>query len=91
MKKVQLLYYKSSITPIDPNHNLRPHKGKPVKQKEYAKIIGSLMHVMNLTRADITYAVSRLCKFTRKSSKEQLEELTRVDIYEKTINYALQY
>ena len=47
-------------TPYDPSVVLTKHQGDPVAQSEYAKIIGSLLHLMNFTRPDIAYAICRL-------------------------------
>ena len=33
-------------------------------QAKYAHIIGSLMHLMNFSKPDITYAVCRLSRYT---------------------------
>ncbi|XP_070039948.1 uncharacterized protein [Nicotiana tomentosiformis] len=43
---------KPSKTPIDPHINLTPNADEPINQGEYAKIIDSLMYVMNSTRPD---------------------------------------
>jgi len=49
-------------TPYDPNMNLKRNNGDSVSQAEYAKIIGSVMYLMNYTRPDIAYALSRLSR-----------------------------
>ncbi|KAL0373734.1 UNVERIFIED_CONTAM: Retrovirus-related Pol polyprotein from transposon TNT 1-94 [Sesamum radiatum] len=46
-------------TPYDPSICLKKNHGDSVSQAEYAKIIGSVMFLMNYTRPDIAYAVSR--------------------------------
>ncbi|GKV42595.1 hypothetical protein SLEP1_g49978 [Rubroshorea leprosula] len=51
---------KPSKAPIDPHVKLIPNQGEPINQKEYAKIIGSLMYAMNYTRPDIACAVGIL-------------------------------
>ena len=45
-------------TPYDASIHLKKNSGKSVSQSEYAKIIGSLMFLMNYTRPDIAYAVN---------------------------------
>jgi len=57
-------------TPYDPSIHLRKNKGSSVSQTEYAKIIGSVMFLMNFTRPDIAYAVSRLSHDTHNLSQE---------------------
>jgi len=51
-------------TPYDPSIHLKKNRGPSVSQIEYAKIIGSVIFLMNSTRPDITYAVSRLSRYT---------------------------
>ncbi|KAE8666786.1 hypothetical protein F3Y22_tig00112491pilonHSYRG00280 [Hibiscus syriacus] len=55
-------------TPYDPSIHLVKNKGSSVSQTEYAKLIGSLMFLMNYTRPDIAYAVSRLSRYTHNPS-----------------------
>ncbi|KAA0051007.1 Retrovirus-related Pol polyprotein from transposon TNT 1-94 [Cucumis melo var. makuwa] len=45
-------------TPFDASKHLKKNKGDSVSQPEYAKIIGSVMYLMNYTRPDIAYAVT---------------------------------
>ena len=47
-------------TLIDVNLHLSKNTGENKAQNEYASILGSLMYVMNCTRSDIAYAVSKL-------------------------------
>ena len=47
-------------TPYDASKHLKKNKRESVSQPEYAKIISSVMYLMNYTRPDIAYAVSRL-------------------------------
>ena len=49
-------------TPYDPNINLKKNKCESVSQSKYAKIIGSLMFLMNYTRPNIAYVISRLSR-----------------------------
>ncbi|KAE8719109.1 hypothetical protein F3Y22_tig00109972pilonHSYRG00023 [Hibiscus syriacus] len=48
--------------------HLFENKGSSVLQIEYAKVIGSLMFLMNYTRPDIAYAVSILIRYTHNPS-----------------------
>jgi len=57
-------------TPYEPNTHLKKNKGSSIFQIEYAKIIGSVMFLMNYTRPDIAYAVSMLSCCTHNRSKE---------------------
>ena len=51
-------------TPIDVNLHLTKNKGQGISQLEYSRIIGNLMYIMNCTRLDIAYAVSKLSRYT---------------------------
>ncbi|XP_075074780.1 uncharacterized protein LOC142162334 [Nicotiana tabacum] len=50
-------------TPYDPSIHLKRNKESSISQTEYAKIIGSVIFLMNYTRPDIAYDVSRLKVF----------------------------
>ena len=50
-------------TPMYVNLHLSKNTGESKAQNEYASILGSLMYVMNCTRSDIAYAVSKLSRF----------------------------
>ncbi|GJW04501.1 zinc finger, CCHC-type containing protein, partial [Tanacetum coccineum] len=79
-------------TPMDPIEKLMPNTGKPVDQLEYSRAIGCLMFAMMSTRLDITYAVSRLSRFTSNPSRQHWHAITRVFKYLKgTMNYGLYY
>ena len=47
-------------TLYDTSKHLKKNKGDSVSQPEYAKIIGSIMYLMNYTKHDIAYIVSKL-------------------------------
>ena len=47
-------------TPYEPSIHLKKNRGSLVAQFEYAKIIGSVMFLMNCTHLDVAYSVSRL-------------------------------
>ena len=47
-------------TPVDATLHLSKNKGESVSQVEYSKVIGNLMYLMNCTRPNITYSVSKL-------------------------------
>ena len=57
-------------TPYDSSIHLKKNRGPSVSQVEYAKIMGSLMFLMNYTHPDIAYAVSRLSRYTHNPAKE---------------------
>ena len=79
-------------TPIDPNHHLGKNIGEGISQLEYSRIIGSLMYLMNCTRPDIAYAVSKLSRYTHNPSGDHWQAIIRVLRYLRyTQNYGLHY
>ena len=56
-------------TSYDASKHLKKNKGDGVSQPKYAKIIGSVMYLMNYIRPDIAYAVSRLSRYTHNPDK----------------------
>ncbi|KAL0378951.1 UNVERIFIED_CONTAM: Retrovirus-related Pol polyprotein from transposon TNT 1-94 [Sesamum radiatum] len=79
-------------TPYDPSICLKKNHGDSVSQAEYAKIIGSVMFLMNYTRPDIAYAVSRLSRYTHNPNNEHWSALHRLLRYLKgTMNLCLHF
>ena len=79
-------------TPYDPSIHLKKNKGSSVSQNEYAKIIASVMFLMNFTRPHIAYAVSRLSRYTHNPSQEHWNALLRLLKYLRgTIDWCLQF
>ncbi|KAA0026033.1 ty1-copia retrotransposon protein [Cucumis melo var. makuwa] len=79
-------------TPFDASKHLKKNKGDSVSQPEYAKIIGSVMYLMNYTRPDIAYAVSRLSRYTHNPNRYHWDALRRLLRYLKgTIDYCLHF
>ena len=62
-------------TPYDPSIHLKKNKGSSVSQNEYAKVIGSVIFLMNFTHLDIASAVSRLSRYTDNHSQEHWNAL----------------
>ncbi|XP_076896146.1 uncharacterized protein LOC143549014 [Bidens hawaiensis] len=79
-------------TPIDTTHHLFKNRGEGVSQREYSRIIGSLMYLMTCTRPDLAYAVSRLSKYTSNPSEEHWKSITRLLRYLRyTRDYGIHY
>ena len=79
-------------TPYDPSFHLKKNNGNPVNQSEYARIIGSVMFLMNYTRPDIAYSVSRLSRYTHNPSSDHWIALRRLLRYLKgTADWGLHY
>jgi len=62
-------------TPFGLSIHLKKNRGSSVSQIEYAKIIGSMLFLMNYTHPDIAYAVSRLSRYTHNPTKEHWDAL----------------
>ena len=79
-------------TPVDVNLHLSKNNGKSISQQEYAQAIGSLMYVMNYTRPDIAYPISKLIRYTSNPGPDHWKAIVRVLRYLKyTQNYGLHY
>lgn len=83
---------KSAATPYDPCLKLHKNQGQGLDQVKFAQIIGSLMYLANTTRPDISYAVSRLSRYSSKPDSNHWHALERVLRYLKgTMNQGLFY
>ena len=81
-----------AMTPIDPNLHLFKNTGKCIFQLKYSQIIGSLMYLMNCSRPDLAYVVSRLSRYTSNLGKSHWTAIIRVLRYLRhTQNYGLHY
>ena len=79
-------------THVDVNLHLSKNNGKSISQQEYTQAIGSLMYVMNCTHLDITYAVSKLSRYTSNLGPDHWKAIVRVLRYlNYTKNYGLHY
>ena len=62
------------------------------KQKWYRSTVASLIYLANWTRPDISYAVSKLCKFMHNPGKVHCDELKHLLRYlVGTVDYGLRY
>ena len=79
-------------TSYDTNTQLKKNTSDGVLQSEYAQIIGSLMYLLNCTRPNIVYAVSRLSRYTHIPNKNHWTALERLAKYLRgTIDYGLKF
>ena len=65
-------------THVDMTIHLAKNVGEGMSQIEYTRIIGGLMYVMNCTRPDITYDVSKLSRYTSNSGVDHWKAIIRV-------------
>ena len=81
-----------NTNPFLPHVHLHKNTGTVIRQLEYSQIIGSLIYLMNCTRPDISYAVSKLGRYTSNPSDQHWTALLRVLGYvSHTKEYALRY
>ena len=82
----------SAKSPVDMNQNWVKNTGDSIYQLEYSRILGSIMYVMNCTRPDIAYAVSKLSRYTSNPGKNHWKAIIRVLGYLRyTQNHGLHY
>ncbi|CAL9011582.1 unnamed protein product [Prunus brigantina] len=92
LRKFGQFDYKPAVTPFDVNCKLKKNSGDAISQLEYSQVIGSLMYLMNSTRSDLAYSVSRLSRYTSNPGHDHWEALIKVLRYLKyTQVYGLHY
>ena len=68
------------------------NKGKSVSQIDYSRVISSLMYLMSCTRPNITYALSKLSRYTSIPGAKHWQGIIRILKYlHFTHNYGLHY
>jgi hypothetical protein len=83
---------KVAPTPYDASVKLRKNQGEGLDQLRFSQIIGSLLYLAGATRPDISFAVSKLSRFTSNPGKDHWEALVRVLRYlVGTIAYGIHY
>jgi len=65
LRKFRYYYFKLVNTSYDAKSKLKKNREKSISQSQYAQIIGSLLHLMSFSILDISYAVSRLSRYTQ--------------------------
>jgi hypothetical protein len=82
-------------TPLSPGSSLDGELEKsPLlpEQNSYLSIVGSLLHLSNFSRPDISFAVGQLCRFSSSPTQAHLTAAKRVIRYLKhTINFKLSF
>ncbi|GKC35797.1 retrovirus-related pol polyprotein from transposon TNT 1-94 [Tanacetum coccineum] len=80
------------VTPFDPKVQLKKNKRKSVSQLQYTQVLGSLTYIMNCTRPDLAYSVSRLSRYSHNPGRDHWDALVRMLQYLKhTMDYGLHY
>lgn len=83
-------YCKSVYTPIADDNLIDSDISQPCTESDaikYRSVVGSLLHIANMTRPDIQYAVNRLCRYVHNPSQNSflaLKHLVRYISYTKS-------
>ncbi|GKA55098.1 retrovirus-related pol polyprotein from transposon TNT 1-94 [Tanacetum coccineum] len=64
LKKFRHYDDRSVVTPFDLKVQIKKNKGQSVSQLHYTQALGSLMYIMNCTRPNLAYSVSRLSQYS---------------------------
>ena len=92
LDKFKYLNFNVVKTPIDLNCTFKKNEGQSDFQLEYARVLESLMYIMNCTRPDIACAISKLSRYTSNPNQIHWMAMKRVLGYLKwTQHYALNY
>jgi hypothetical protein len=92
INKFKHLNIKEANTSLDSSIELVKNDGRAIAQIVYASAIESLIYVVQCTRPDVAFGVSKLSKFTSNPSSEHWKDIGRVLGYLKKIkNLGLHY
>ena len=92
LDKFNYLNFNVVKTPIDLSCTFKKNEGQSDSQLEYARVLGSLMYIMNCTRPDIACVISKLSRYTSNPNQTHWMAMKRVLGYLKwTQHYALHY
>ena len=96
MKRLALTDMRTVSTPMVPNSTLKKaptsHQASAQDITWYQSVIGSLMYAANGTRPDITFAISKLSKYSSNPDSTHIDALTHLLRYiAGTVDYALTY
>lgn len=78
LTKFSHLEFKEVNTPFENGVKLKENEGRAIAQLEYASAIGSLMYAMHCTRPDISFAVSKLSRYTSSPNIDHWKAIGRV-------------
>ncbi|XP_058742253.1 secreted RxLR effector protein 161-like [Vicia villosa] len=86
------LNFKEVNTSFVPSVKLQKNNGRTVAQLEYTSAIGCLMYLMQCTRPEIIFAVSKMSRFTSNPNDEHWKAITTIFGYLlKTKNLGFHY
>jgi hypothetical protein len=83
---------KPSLTPYDPSLILQKNRRIGRDHLRYSQIIGSLMYLASITHPDISFAISKLSRFTSNLGDDHWPGIDRVIHFLKgTMSYKIHY
>ena len=92
LDKFKYLNFNAFKTPIDLSCTFKENERQSDSQLEYARVLGSLMYIMNCTRPDIACAISKMSRYTSNPNQTHWMVMKRVLGYLKwTQHYVLHY
>ncbi|XP_070055139.1 secreted RxLR effector protein 161-like [Nicotiana tomentosiformis] len=91
LEKFKYLDFKVAKTLIDVNVALTKNLGQSRSQLDYARVLESLMYIMNCTRPDIACAVSKLSRYTSNPDQTYWIAKRVLGYLKHTQDYALHY
>ena len=80
LDKFKYLNFNVVKTPIDLSCTFTKNKGQSDSPLEFARVLGSLMYIMNCTRPDITCAISKLSRYTSNPNQTHWMAMTCVGL-----------
>ena len=69
LDKFKYLNFNVVKTPIDLSYIFQKNEGRSDSQLEYARVLRSLMYIMNCKLSDVACAISKLSRFTINSNR----------------------
>ncbi|KAF3685899.1 hypothetical protein FXO37_00155 [Capsicum annuum] len=92
LDKFKYMKFGIAKTPLDMSFALQKNEGESDSQLKYARVLGYLMYIINCTRPDIAYVISKLSRYTSNTNKTHWMAMKRVLGYLKyTEDYTLHY
>ena len=83
---------KRSGVPLNPNANLEDESSPEIDSTKYRSLIGAIIYVSVASRADITYAVSKLSQYSNNPRQLHYDTAIRLLKYlVKTCDYSIAY
>nr|GEV99561.1 retrovirus-related Pol polyprotein from transposon TNT 1-94 [Tanacetum cinerariifolium] len=66
------------VTPFDLKVQVKRNKGQSVSQLQYTQVLGSLMYIINYTRPNLAYSVSRIGRYSHNPGRDHWDALVKI-------------